>query len=266
VTQYSFRPAVGVKISKILALQNDLALALAAHPIRIEAPIPGRSLVGIEVPNKVSAVVRLRETLETNDFRRRESSLMIALGKDVSGNFIFGDLAKMPHLLIAGATGTGKSVCINSIITTLLYQNSPDDLKFIMVDPKRVELSLYNKIPHLRTDVIVENGKVVTVLKWAVSEMERRYRLLQEAGSRDIASYQDKVRKGKKREYTDPETKETHQEDLENLPFIVIIIDELADLMGSHGKEVEGAIVRIAQMARAVGIHLIISTQRPSVK
>jgi len=266
VTQYSFRPAVGVKISKILALQNDLALALAAHPIRIEAPIPGRSLVGIEVPNKVSAVVRLRETLETNDFRRRESSLMIALGKDVSGNFIFGDLAKMPHLLIAGATGTGKSVCINSIITTLLYQNSPDDLKFIMVDPKRVELSLYNKIPHLRTDVIVENGKVVTVLKWAVSEMERRYRLLQEAGSRDIASYQDKVRKGKKREYTDPETKETHQEDLENLPFIVIIIDELADLMGSHGKEVEGAIVRIAQMARAVGIHLIISTQRPSVE
>ena len=266
VTQYSFRPAVGVKISKILALQNDLSLALAAHPIRIEAPIPGRSLIGIEVPNKVAAVVRMREILETSDFRNRRSNLTIALGKDVSGNLIFGDLAKMPHLLIAGATGTGKSVSINSVITTLLYQNSPDDLKFIMVDPKRVELSLYNDIPHLLTGVVVENGKVVNALRWAVSEMERRYRLLQDAGSRDIASYQEKVHQGKKRKYTDPETKETHEENLENLPFIVIIIDELADLMGSHGKEVEGAVVRIAQMARAVGIHLIISTQRPSVE
>jgi S-DNA-T family DNA segregation ATPase FtsK/SpoIIIE len=266
VTQYSFRPAVGVKIAKILALQNDLALALAAHPIRIEAPIPGKSLVGVEVPNKVSAIVRLREILESQEFKFRKSSLTLALGKDVSGSLTFGDLAKMPHLLIAGATGTGKSVCINSVITTLLYENSPDDLKFIMVDPKRVELSLYNGIPHLLTGVIVENGKVINALKWAVGEMERRYRLLQDAGSRDIMSYQEKSHAGKKKKITDPESGEVHEEVLENLPYIVIVIDELADLMGSHGKEVEGAVVRLAQMARAVGIHLIISTQRPSVE
>lgn len=266
VTQYSFRPAVGVKISKILALQNDLSLALAAHPIRIEAPIPGKSLVGVEVPNKVSAIVRLREILETQDFKFRKSSLTLALGKDVSGNFEFGDLAKMPHLLIAGATGTGKSVCINSIITTLLYENSPEELKMIMVDPKRVELSLYNGIPHLLSGVIVENGKVINALKWAVSEMERRYRLLQDAGTRDLISYQEEVKKGKKKRVTDPESGEVHERELESLPYIVIVIDELADLMGSHGKEVEGAIVRLAQMARAVGIHLIISTQRPSVE
>ncbi|MDQ1284112.1 MAG: segregation ATPase FtsK/SpoIIIE, family, partial [Patescibacteria group bacterium] len=266
VTQYSFRPAVGVKISKILGLQNDLALALAAHPIRIEAPIPGKSLIGIEVPNKVSATVRLRDILESSDFRSRESDLNLALGEDVSGQFIFGNLEKMPHLLIAGATGTGKSVSINSIITTLLYQNSPEELKFIMVDPKRVELSLYNGIPHLLTDVIVENGKVVSALRWAVSEMEKRYRMLQDTGSRDILSYKEKQKAGKKIKYTDPETKKTEEREMENLPYIVIVIDELADLMGSHGKEVEGAIVRIAQMARAVGIHLILSTQRPSVE
>ncbi|MFA6047922.1 MAG: DNA translocase FtsK 4TM domain-containing protein [Parcubacteria group bacterium] len=266
VTQYSFRPAIGVKISKILALQNDLSLALAAHPIRIEAPIPGKSLVGVEVPNKVAAIVRLKEILETQEFKFRKSSLTLALGKDVSGSLTFGDLSKMPHLLIAGATGTGKSVCINSIITTLLYENSPEDLKFIMVDPKRVELSLYNGIPHLLSGVIVENGKVINALKWAVGEMERRYRLLQDAGSRDIASYQEKSRAGKKKRITDPESGEIHEEELENLPYIVIVIDELADLMGSHGKEVEGAVVRLAQMARAVGIHLIISTQRPSVE
>lgn len=266
VTQYSFRPAVGIKISKILGLQNDLALALAAHPIRIEAPIPGKSLIGIEVPNKASTLVRLREILESREFRSRKSNLNLALGQDVSGNFIFSDLAKMPHLLIAGATGTGKSVCINSVITTLLYQNSPSELHFIMVDPKRVELSLYNGIAHLRTSVVVENGKVVNALKWAVGEMERRYRLLQDVGARDIISYKEKIKEGKKKRYADPETGEAKEEDLENLPYIIIIIDELADLMGSHGKEVEGAIVRIAQMARAVGIHLIISTQRPSVE
>ncbi|KKP80287.1 MAG: hypothetical protein A2271_04390 [Candidatus Moranbacteria bacterium RIFOXYA12_FULL_35_19] len=266
VTQYSFRPAVGVKIAKILALQNDLSLALAAHPIRIEAPIPGQSLIGIEIPNKTALVVRLREMIEESQFRKRTSSLLLALGEDVGGNCIFGDLSKMPHLMIAGATGTGKSVCINSIITTLLYQNSPEDLKFIMVDPKRVELSLYNGIAHLLTDVIVENSKVINTLKWAVGEMERRYRLLQDAGSRDINSYREKLHSGYKIKRTDPETKETFEEDLKNLPYIVIVIDELADLMGSHGKEVEGAIVRIAQMARAVGIHLIVSTQRPSVE
>lgn len=266
VTQYSFRPAVGVKISKILALQNDLALALAAHPIRIEAPIPGKSLIGIEVPNKVSAIVRLRDILESKDFRGQKSKLTLALGEDVSGNFVFSDLAKMPHLMIAGATGTGKSVSINTLITSLLYQNSPEDLRLIMVDPKRVELSLYNKIPHLLSDVIVDNNKVVNVLKWAVGEMEKRYRLLQDAGSRDIVSYQEKVSEGVTKKYQDPSTGETVEEELEKLPYIVIIIDELADLMGSHGKEVEGAIVRLAQMARAVGIHLIVSTQRPSVE
>lgn len=266
VTQYSFRPAVGVKISKILSLQNDLALALAAHPIRIEAPIPGKSMIGIEVPNKASAIVGLKGILESKEFKNRKSDLTIALGEDVSGNYIFASLDKMPHLMIAGSTGTGKSVCVNSIITSLLYQNSPDELKLIMVDPKRVELSLYNGIPHLLTDVIVDNNKVVNALKWAVSEMERRYKLLQESGSRDLVSYREKIKSGHKRKLVDQETGEASETDFEYLPYIVIFIDELSDLMGTHGKEVEGAIVRIAQMARAVGIHLIVSTQRPSVE
>lgn len=265
VTQYSFRPAVGVKIAKILSLQNDLSLALA-NPIRIEAPIPGKSLIGIEVPNKSSSFVRLRAILESREFKNRKSNLTIALGEDVSGNYILGSIDKMPHLMVAGATGTGKSVCVNSIITTLLYQNSPEDLKFIMVDPKRVELSLYNGIPHLLTPVIVENAKVVNTLKWAVSEMEKRYKLFQEVGVRDIVSYKEKIKNGEKRKLTDVETGEISEEDLKSIPYIVIVVDELADLMGSHGKEVEGAIVRIAQMARAVGIHLIVSTQRPSVE
>ncbi|MFZ2777637.1 MAG: DNA translocase FtsK 4TM domain-containing protein, partial [Candidatus Moraniibacteriota bacterium] len=250
VTQYSFRPAVGVKIAKILALQNDLSLALAA-PIRIEAPIPGKSLIGIEVPNKSSSFVRLRSILESKDFKNRKSNLSIALGEDVSGNYIFGSLDKMPHLMVAGATGTGKSVCVNSIITMLLYQNSPEELKFIMVDPKRVELSLYNGIAHLLTPVIVENAKVVNTLKWAVSEMEKRYKLFQEAGVRDIISFKEKLKRGEKRKLVDAETGEVSEEDYSNIPYIVIVVDELADLMGSHGKEVEGAIVRIAQMARA---------------
>ncbi len=265
VTQYSFRPAVGVKIAKILALQNDLSLALAA-PIRIEAPIPGKSMIGIEVPNKSSSFVRLRSILESKDFKNRKSNLTIALGEDVSGNYIFGSLDKMPHLMVAGATGTGKSVCVNAIITMLLYQNSPDELKFIMVDPKRVELSLYNGIAHLLTPVIVENAKVVNTLKWAVGEMEKRYKLFQEAGVRDIISFKEKIKRGEKRKLVDAETGEVSEEDYMNIPYIVVVIDELADLMGSHGKEVEGAIVRIAQMARAVGIHLIVSTQRPSVE
>lgn len=267
VTQYSFRPAVGVKISKIISLQNDLSLALAAHPIRIEAPIPGRSLIGIEIPNKTSLVVRLRDMIEEDRFKKRNNNLTLALGQDVSGECMFGDLGRMPHLMIAGATGTGKSVCINSIITTLLYQNSPEDLKFIMIDPKRVELSLYNGIPHLLTNnVVVENSKVVNTLKWAVGEMERRYRLFQDTDSRDLSSYREKLRAGKKIKHTDSETGEINEEELKKLPYIVIVIDELADIMGSYGKEVEGAIVRIAQMARAVGIHLIVSTQRPSVE
>lgn len=266
VTQYSFRPAVGVKLNRITALNNNLALALAAHSIRIEAPIPGKSLIGIEVPNKLAATVRLRDVLQGNEFKERKSNLSLALGEDVSGNYIFGNLEKMPHLMIAGATGTGKSVCINSILLSLFYQNSPEDLKLILVDPKRVELSLYNGIPYLLSDVVVENGKVVSALKWAIGEMERRYRLLQDMKARDIVSYNQKVKEGKKKIYTDPETGEEKVENLEKIPYIIIIIDELADLMAAHGKEVEGAIIRIAQMARAVGIHLIVSTQRPSVE
>ncbi len=266
VTQYSFRPAVGVKVSKIMSLQNDIALALAKHPIRIEAPIPGRSMIGIEIPNNVPALVRMRDILEAPEFSGRESNLTLALGKDVGGEFLYADLDKMPHLLIAGSTGTGKSVAINGIITSLLYQNSPQDLKMIMIDPKRVELSLYNDIPHLLSNVVVENGKVINVLRWAVNEMEERYRLLQDTGSRDIASYNEKAINGKKKKYVNPEDGKTVEEKLKKLHYIVIVVDELADLMGSHGKEVEGAIVRLAQMARAVGIHLIISTQRPSVE
>ena len=268
VTQYSFRPAVGIKVSKILELHSNLAMALAKHPIRIEAPIPGKSLIGIEVPNNVPAVVRLRNLIDSPYFKAqsRESKLTLALGEDVSGEYILADIGKMPHLLIAGSTGTGKSVCINSVITTLLYQNSPEDLKFIMVDPKRVELSLYSGIPHLLSPVITENGKVINALKWVVGEMERRYRLLQDMKSQNIDSYNEKRNKGQKRKYTDSENGSSIEEPMEKLPYIVVVIDELAELMMSHGKEVEGAIVRIAQLARAVGIHLVVSTQRPEVK
>lgn len=287
VTQYCFKPAAGVKLSKITTLNNDLSLALAQHPIRIEAPIPQKSLIGIEVPNKVPTLVRLRDILESADFSERKSNLTIALGQDVAGNFVFSDIATMPHLMIAGATGTGKSICINTIITSLLYQNSPDDLKFILIDPKRVELTAFNGIPHLLTPTVVDNGKVANALKWVIGQMEERYKMLQDSGSRDIFSYNHKIREGQKKEIVDPsrlarrplrrieasesgeageETGEITNEEKKRLPFIVIIIDELADIMASHARDVEAAIVRIAQMARAVGIHLIVSTQRPSVE
>jgi S-DNA-T family DNA segregation ATPase FtsK/SpoIIIE len=266
ITQYTFSPAVGIKLSKITALNTNLAMALAAPAIRIEAPISGKSLVGIEVPNKGKETVCLKELLESNGFRGRKNNLTLCLGKDVNGDYIFGDLNKMPHLLIAGTTGSGKSICIDSVLTALLYQNSPEDLKLILVDPKRVTLTLYNDIPHLLANVIVENSRVISALKWAIGEMENRYKLLQETKSQNIASYHQKLISGKKRTVTNPETGETHEEDLKKMPYIVIVIDELADLMMSHGKEVEGAIIRIAQMSRAVGIHLIISTQRPSVE
>lgn len=266
VTQYTFRPKVGVKLSKITTLSNDLALALAAHPIRIEAPIPGKSLVGIEVPNKTKAMIRLRQLLESPAFKNRTSNLTVALGQNVSGELICADLAKMPHILIAGATNSGKSVCVNTLLLSLLYANSPADLQLILVDPKRVELSLYRGIPHLKTDVIVDNAKVVNVLKWAVAEMERRYKLLESAGSRDIFSYRERMKRGEKRITTDKHTNETREEDLPVLPWLVIVIDEMADLMMSNGKEVEAAVVRLAQMARAVGIHLVLATQRPSVE
>ncbi len=266
VTQYSFRPAVGVKLSKIMALGDNLALALAVHPIRIEAPIPGKSLIGIEVPNEKGEVIKLRKILESDIFQDKKNGLTLALGEDVEGEYMVADLGIMPHLLVAGATGTGKSVCINSIILSLLFQNSPDDLKMILVDPKRVELSLYNKIPHLLADVIVDNKKVINALRWAIREMEERYKILQSVGSRDLESYSTKLAQGVKRKYIDPDTGDRVEEDLKKLPFIIIIIDELADLMVSYGKDVEGAIMRLAQMARAVGIHLIISTQSPRVE
>ncbi|MEP7162190.1 MAG: DNA translocase FtsK [Candidatus Moraniibacteriota bacterium] len=265
VTQYTFRPAVGVKLSRITTLHNDLALALAAHHIRIEAPIPGKSLIGIEVPNKSKTMVRLRDILESKEFRSRASNLTMVLGQDVSGKYILADLEKMPHLLIAGTTRSGKSVCINTLILSLLYQNSPEDLKLILVDPKRVELTLYKGIPHLKTDVIVDNHKVVNVLKWAVAEMDTRYKILEAVGSRDLFSYRDKVSRGEKRRSVDLDTNQVKEEELEPLPQIVIIIDEMADLMGTHGKEVENQVIRLAQKARAVGLHLVLATQRPEV-
>jgi len=248
VTQYTLRPAQGIKLAKITGLQNDLALALAAHPLRIEAPIPGRSLVGIEIPNSTMVLVRLRSLLERPAYQESSGKLTFALGRDVAGSPIFAELSKMPHLLVAGATGTGKTIALNNLIISLLYRNSPQDMKLILIDPKRVELTAYNSIPHLLTPVIVQPDKANGALRWAVSEMERRFKVLQEADKRDISGYNSIAIKG------------------ESLPYIVIVIDELADLMSSYGREVEGTIVRLAQMARAVGIHLIVSTQRPSVE
>lgn len=265
VTQYTFRPAVGVKLSRITTLSDDLTLALAAQAIRIEAPIPGQSLIGIEVPNKTIAKVRLRASLESTDFKQRKSDLMMMLGHDVSGSKVFADLEKMPHILIAGRTGSGKSVCINSILMSLLYQNTPEDLKLILVDPKRVELAAYKGIAHLKSDVFVENKKVINALRWAVGEMDRRYRVLEDAHSKDIRTYREKYHQGETRTIVDERTSVVRNEPLESLPYIVIVIDEMAELMLAHGKEVEPLIVRLAQLSRAVGIHLVLATQRPEV-
>ncbi len=245
VAQYSFRPAQGVKLARVVALQNDLALALAAHPIRIEAPIPGKALVGVEVPNQTVARVGLREGMESKEFNARKSNFSVPLGKDISGGTPVLQVEKAPHMLVAGATGSGKSVCLNGLIISLLYQNGPDELKFIMVDPKRVELGVYAGIPHLLVPPIVKADEAVNALKWAVREMERRLDYLSKFGARDIDSYNAKSK--------------------ERMPRIIIVIDELADLMIQNKREVEAVIVRIAQMARAAGIHLILATQRPSV-
>ncbi len=253
VTQFTMRPAVGVKLSKITTLNSDLSLALAAHPIRIEAPIPGKSLVGIEVPNKKVSIVGLRDMFESEEYKKSKFFFPLSIGRDVSGTPVFAGLDKMPHLLVAGATGTGKSVSINTVLLSMLYRHSPDMLKLILVDPKRVELNLYNGIPHLITPVITDNKKVLGALKWAVGEMDRRYDTLSRSASKDIFSYNAKL----------ADKKNTEEQ---SMPFIVIVIDELADLMASYGRDVEAAIVRLAQMSRAVGIHLILSTQRPSVE
>jgi DNA segregation ATPase FtsK/SpoIIIE, S-DNA-T family len=255
VTRYAMKPAQGVKLSRIVGLQNELALALSAKTIRIEAPIPGKSLVGIEIPNKVKSTVGLATLLSDDKFQNSPKPLTVALGRGLSGKAIFGNLAKMPHVLVAGTTGSGKSVTIHSLITSLLYRNGPDDLQFIMVDPKRVELTLYNKIPHLLTPVITEAKKTILALKWAAREMDRRYDILQAESVQNIESYHsnvyDKSKKG--------------EGEAERMPYIVIVIDELADIMQTYPRELESAIVRLAQMSRAVGIHLILSTQRPSV-
>jgi S-DNA-T family DNA segregation ATPase FtsK/SpoIIIE len=255
VTRYALKPAEGVKLAKIVALQNDLSLALAAHPLRIEAPIPGKSLVGIEIPNKIKSTVGLATLLSDEKFAGSLKPLTIALGKSIAGKSFFANLAKMPHALIAGATGSGKSVTIHAIITSLLYRNGPEAMRFIMIDPKRVELTLYNKIPHLLTPVITQPKQAILALKWAAKEMDRRYNILEKESVRDIESYHKTIsgKKAKDGETIDP------------MPYIVIIIDELADIMTSYPRELESAIVRLAQMSRAVGIHLILSTQRPSV-
>ena len=250
LTQYTLKPAEGVKLARITALGNDLSLALAAHPIRIEAPIPGKSLVGIEVPNRSIAMVGLRTLLEYPAFIDATQPLLITLGRDVTGTPVFADLAKMPHLLVSGATGSGKSVTIHSIITSLLYRNPPEMLRFIMVDPKRVELSVYNDIPHLLTPVITDPKTTIQALKWATKEMDRRYGLLSTKRCRDIAGYNAIASKAS---------------DEEIIPYIVVMIDELADLMMTFPREMESSIIRLAQMARAVGIHLLVATQRPSV-
>ena len=246
VTRYTLKPRKGVKLSRITALSNDLALALAAHPIRIEAPIPGQALVGIEVPNQKTAIITLKEILEAPEFKKREHNLMVALGKDVAGKVWFADLPKMPHLLIAGSTGSGKTVCVNTILMSLLYQNTAETLGLIMVDPKRVELTLYNGIPHLLTPVITNTAQTISALKWTINQMDQRFEILAADKSRDISSYNKKH----------PNKK---------IPHIVFVVDELADLMATAAGEVEAGIIRLAQMARAVGIHLVLATQRPSV-
>ncbi len=257
VTRYALKPAEGVRLQKILALQNNLELALAAHPVRIEAPIPGKSLVGIEVPNTKKAMVGLASLLSDHAFENDKKPLLVALGRDIAGASHFANIGKMPHLLIAGATGSGKSVSIHALITSLLYRNGPATLRMIMIDPKRVELTLYNPIPHLLTPVITEPKKAILALKWAAKEMERRYNLLESHAVRDIQSYHENiVAKGKADAAGNPP---------DQMPYIVIILDELADIMQSYPRELEAAIVRLAQMSRAVGIHLVLSTQRPSV-
>ncbi len=251
VTQYTLKPAEGIKLSRITSLSDDLALALAMHPVRTEAPIPGKSLVGIEVPNRKRAQITLGNLMKNRDFADSKSSLLIAVGKDVSGLPIYTDLSKMPHLLVSGSTGSGKTIFLNTLILSLIYKNSPDDLRLIMVDPKRVEFSLYSHLPHLLTPVIYDADKTSAALEWLIGEMERRFKVLAEAGKRNISGYHELSAKKK---------------DMENMPYIVLVVDELADLMASKGNEIEGGIVRIAQMARAVGIHLVLATQRPSVE
>ncbi len=267
VTRYELQPEQGVKVSKITSLADDIKLNLAASEIRIEAPIPGKAAVGIEVPNEENSIVSLRELVESKEFKSSSSNIAFTVGRDIGGNVVIADIAKMPHMLIAGATGSGKSVCINTIIMSLLYNSKPSDVRLILIDPKVVELNVYNGIPHLLIPVVTDPKKAASALNWAVSEMTERYKKFAELGARDIKSYNEKIANGDHIKNQDNE--EINEEDNENthekLPQIVIIIDELADLMMVASNEVEDAICRLAQLARACGIHLIIATQRPSV-
>ena len=256
VTQYTMRPPAGVNLSKILSRDKELALNLAVDKIRIEAPIPGTRSVGVEIPNARSADVRLRSILESSDWKKASDPLTFAVGKDISGRAVVANLAKMPHLLIAGTTGSGKSVMTNTLISSLLYRNAPSDMKLIIVDPKQVEMSQYNDIPHLLTPIITSTEKALSAMKWAVGEMERRYTLMAEEKVKNIADYNTKMAKNSA-ESTEKEGK---------MPYIVIVIDEMADLMMMAGKDLEMLIVRIAQKGRAAGIHLVLATQRPEVK
>jgi S-DNA-T family DNA segregation ATPase FtsK/SpoIIIE len=248
ITMYELEPAVGTKVNKITSLGDNISLAMKSANIRIVAPLPGKGTIGIEVPNKKSEFVFLKDILETEEYNDEESPLKLALGKDLSGNAIVADLAKMPHLLIAGATGSGKTVCINCIISSLLFNSSPDELKFMMIDPKRVELMMFEGIPHLVSPIVTNPKKAASALNWVITEMERRYEVFAEKGVRNINAY-----------------KERQAEEDENLPYIVVVVDELADLMMVAQQDVEGAIMRIAQLSRAAGIHMILATQRPSV-
>lgn len=251
ITQYELEPAKGIKVSKFSSLADDLALAIKAKAIRVQAPIPGRGLIGIEIPNLARDMIYLRDLLLSEEMRAMPSKLAFGLGKDIAGKPLVADLTKMPHLLIAGATGSGKSVCINTIIMSLIMRSTPEDLRLILIDPKRVELAGYNELPHLIGQVVTDPDNALETMYWAVKEMERRYELLQEAKVRDIIGYNEKC---------------SQEKDLEKLPYIVIIVDEFADLIMTSGKEIELPITRLAQMARAVGIHLILATQRPSIK
>ncbi len=251
ITRYELEPAPGIKISRISALSDNIALAMKAQSVRIVAPLPRKGTIGVEVPNTKSELVYLKEVLESREFQGASSKLTIALGKDISGHPVIADLSDMPHLLIAGATGSGKTVCVNSVVASLLFNASPDELKFLMVDPKMVELSIYNNIPHLLCPVVTEPRKVSAALNWIVEEMENRYKLFAESGSRNIDIYNKKL--------------EGDGRDTEKMPYVIVIIDELADLMAVAQQDIENAITRLAQLSRAVGIHIILATQRPSV-
>jgi DNA segregation ATPase FtsK/SpoIIIE, S-DNA-T family len=265
VTRYAIKPAEGVKLQKIVGLQTNLELALAAHPVRIEAPIPGKSLVGIEVPNSSKVTVGLGNLLEAPEFQESSKPLLVALGRDIGGSSNFANIAKMPHGLIAGATGSGKSVAIHVIITSLLFRLGPSQLRFLMIDPKRVELTLYNPIPHLLSPVITDAKKAIQALRWAGKEMDRRYNLLEENRVRDIDSYHQNILAPKLEQLRKKGAADEGEKIPEAMPYIVIVIDELADIMQTYPRELEAVVVRLAQMSRAVGIHLLLSTQRPSV-